>query len=302
MEYLEVKMHKLTLFLNLILSYVFQKKKNFQRDCFSVVIPYYNEIDFLPNTLKSWLNQTKKPNQIILVDNGSTDGSETWIKNYLKDVNDIDLVFLQEPKPGKIFALKKGCSAITGEYVALADADTYYPPHYLELSLTLFTHSSPRISVLMALDVYGKPEAFFSWVGRKYLILVNSIWRKHAFAGGYGQIFRTRTLKEVGGFSEKYWDYVLLDHEIIYRISKKGLSLYHIDLWCKPSKRRKNRNQVSWNTFEQLVYFLTPHSFQGWFFYRFLAKRFKKRDLSQLNLREKPWQKTGHYQNQKSVV
>jgi len=236
------------------------------------------------------------------VDNGSTDGSEARIKHFLKDVKDIDLVFLQEPKPGKIYALKKGCSIINSEFVAFADADTYYPPHYLELSLTLFTHSSPGVSVLMALDVYGNPDAFFSRFRRRYLIFINYLWRKHAFTGGYGQIFRTKTLMEVGGFSEKYWDYVLMDHEIIYRVFKKGVSLYHIDLWCKPSKRRKDRNQVRWNKFEQLVYYFTPYCFQEWFFYRFLANRFEKRGLNQLRLREKPWQKTRDHQNQKSVV
>jgi glycosyltransferase involved in cell wall biosynthesis len=281
---------------------MFPKKKNLEKGAFSVVLPYYNEIDFLLNTLKSWLRQTKKPAQIILVDNGSTDGSEAFIKSIFKEVNDIDLVYLQEPKPGKTHALKKGCAAVNSEFVALADADTYYPPHYLEFSLILFNQSSPRTSVIMALDENGNPDAFFSIFRRKLLIMAHSIWKKHAFTGGYGQVFRTRSLEEAGGFSERIWDYVLLDHEIIYRIGKKGLTLYHIDLWCKPSTRRRDRNRVSWNTFEKAVYFSTPHRFQGWFFYRFLASRFKKRGLSQLNLREKTWQETARYQNQKSAV
>lgn len=279
-----------------------QKKKHLEKGAFSVVLPYYNEIDFLPGTLKSLLEQTKKPAQIILVDNGSTDGSETHIKKILKDVVDIDLVYLQEPRPGKTHALKKGCTAVNCEFIALADADTYYPPHYLELSLILFNQSSQKISVLMGLDEYGNPDAVFSVLRRKLLILGHSIWKKHAFTGGYGQVFRTRSLAEAGGFSERHWDYVLLDHEIIYRICKRGLTLYHIDLWCKPSLRRRDRNRVSWNTFEKAAYFCTPYPLQGWFFYRFLASRFKRRGLSQLNLREKPWQETGHFQNQKSAV
>ena len=42
----------------------------------SVVIPYYNEAGFLPQTLRSLLAQTRVPDQLILVDNGSTDGTE----------------------------------------------------------------------------------------------------------------------------------------------------------------------------------------------------------------------------------
>jgi hypothetical protein len=46
---------------------------------------------------------------------------------------------------------------------------------------------------------------------------------------------------------------------------------------------------VRWNLFERFLYYLVPYSLHGWFFYGFLASRFKKRDLNHLRLREKPW-------------
>ena len=61
---------------------------------FSVVLPYYNEADFLENTLLSWLNQKRTPDQIILIDNGSTDGSETVARQVLKDTDSIEVKFL----------------------------------------------------------------------------------------------------------------------------------------------------------------------------------------------------------------
>lgn len=255
----------------------------------SVVLPYYNEAQFLPDTITSLLSQSHKPDQIILVDNGSTDQSEEIIRECLKKEKHMVKIFLKEPLPGKIQALQKGCLMVRGEFVALVDADTFYPPHYFKLALNLFRESSARISAVMALDVYRKPYCWASRLRRHYLIFISSIWRKHAFTGGYGQIFRTRALLEAGGFSEKYWSYVLLDHEIMYRIFKKGRSRYHKDLWCNPSSRRKDRKRVRWNIFEQMVYYFTPHIFQDWFFYYFLANRFRKRGLNQQRLREKPW-------------
>ena len=47
----------------------------------SVVIPSYNRKEFLKRSIDSAINQTKKPFEIIIVDDGSTDGTETMIKS-----------------------------------------------------------------------------------------------------------------------------------------------------------------------------------------------------------------------------
>jgi glycosyltransferase involved in cell wall biosynthesis len=264
-----------------------------RQNLFSVVLPYYNEAGFLENTLLSWLNQKRKPDQIILVDNGSTDGSEAVAREVLKNIDSIEVKFLHESRPGKLYALETGCKAVTCEFVALSDADTFYPAHYLGLCEKLFADSGDRISALMALPEFDRPYAFLSRLRRWYLIGLSKVFKKHTFTGGYGQIFRTRALRQAGGFSEKIWPYVLLDHEIMYRVFKQGLSRYHIDLWCQSSQRRRDRRKVRWNLFERLVYQLTPYPLQEWFFYRFLGPRFEKRGLNQLQLRNKPWQVTG---------
>jgi hypothetical protein len=142
----------------------------------------------------------------------------------------------------------------------------------------------------MALPEFGNPHSVGSKTRRKGLIAFQKLWRKHSFTGGHGQLFRRQALLEAGGFSESLWSYVLLDHEIMYRIFKNGRSLYHRDLWCCPSGRRQDRTRVRWNLPERFLYQLTPHCLQGWFFYHFLKKRFEARGLSQLRLREKPWE------------
>ena len=270
-----------------------QTKEKHNNHSFSVVVVFYNEKLYIERTLVSWLNQTRQPDQIICVDNGSTDGSIRIAKQILEGSRHIKKVFLSEPKPGKIHALEAGCRAVTSEFVALSDADTYYPPHYLEMCEALFSGSDEKLSALMAQEVYGDPSAFFSRFMRGYFVVGQKIQPKHTFTGGYGQVFRMQALVDAGGFSEEIWPYVLLDHEIMYRIFKKGNSLYHMDLWCKPSLRRKNRDRTRWNILERILYMLVPYSLQGWFFYRFLGPRFKKRGLLHLRLREKPWESKG---------
>ena len=75
----------------------------------------------------------------------------------------------------------------------------------------------------MALPEFDRPHALRSRVRRRYFIVLSKLFTKHTFTGGYGQIFRTQALRQAGGFSEKIWPYVLLDHEIMYRIFKQGV-------------------------------------------------------------------------------
>jgi glycosyltransferase involved in cell wall biosynthesis len=263
-----------------------------RKNKYSVVIPYYNEEEYLGKTLFSWLSQEKKPDQMILVDNGSTDRSTEAVLKVLDgpDCRAIEIKYLKESKPGKIHALKQGCAAVNCEFTVMSDADTYYPPHYLAQAERMFRNADKSVSALMALPEYSKPDAISSKIRRRYFVLLSKIFKKHAFTGGYGQIFRTDALEKAGGFSETIWPHVLLDHEIMYRIFKNGRTKYHVDLWCQSSLRRSDRRRVRWNLMERLMYQFTPHRFQEWFFYRYLATHFQKRGLNQLRLREKPWE------------
>ena len=100
---------------------------------------------------------------------------------------------------------------------------------------------------------------------------LSRIFSRQGFVGGYGQVMRAEALRKAGGFSARHWNYVLLDHEILNRIFRYGHSLYHMDLWCVPSRRRADRRRVRWNLFERCLYHLTPYRLQGWYFHGFLA-------------------------------
>ena len=260
-----------------------------QKQAFAVVICIFNEEKFLENTLRSLLAQRSRPEQVILVDNGSTDDSMALAHRLLSQAGVVNVEYLSEPRPGKVHALEKGCGAVRCEFVALFDADTFYPPQYLELCAALFAGSDKNLSALMAIDIYQDPDAFSSRIRRRYPALVSRLRPHLCFTGGYGQVFRTEALERAGGFSEQNWPYVLLDHEIMVRVHKNGASLYSPDLWCRPSPRRTDRSQVRWNLFERALYHLLPSSMQDWFFYRFLAPRFRKRGLFGQRLRERTW-------------
>ena len=259
---------------------------------FSVVIPFYNEASFLPETLRSWLGQTRLPDEIVVVDNGSTDGSVDVCREHLDGFSG-NVVYAADDRPGKVNALETGCRRASGRYLVFADADTYYPPHYLALAEDLIRRTGDRTVALMAQGTGNRPDRLPMRIRRGFYVSLSHILRKQTFTGGYGQIIRSDVLTNAGGFSERQWPYVLVDHEIMQRVFKYGDSLYHIDFWCIPSGRRKDRSRVRWTLPERLLYHITPFRLKDRFFYDFLGPRLAARGMTHLNLRDRSWESAG---------
>ncbi|MGN5373637.1 glycosyltransferase family 2 protein [Sphingomonas hankookensis] len=247
------------------------------------VIAYYNEADFLPATLAALAAQTV-PFRLVLVDNGSTDGSDAIARDFAAP--GVEVVHLSEARPGKIHALETAMAHLTTEFSAFGDADTYYPPHYLAEAQRAFD-ADPRTVAVMALGVDASGQRLRRAL---YAGIVTKILSKQTHTGGYGQAFRTSALVKAGGFSEQLWPYVLLDHEIMQRVAKLGRVVYPFDFWAKPSPRRSDRRRVRWTLAERILYHATPFAAKDWYFHRFLGPRLKARGITHLNLRDKPWE------------
>ncbi len=95
---------------------------------FSVVIPVYNKEGFIGDTLRSVLAQTVSDFEIVVVNDGSTDGSKQIIEQF----NDARVRYIEQPNQGVSAARNKGIAEAKGHYVALLDADDYWQPTYLE--------------------------------------------------------------------------------------------------------------------------------------------------------------------------
>ena len=255
---------------------------------FAVVLPYYNEASYVRATIASLLAQSHPIRQLILVDNGSTDGSEAICRRQLANCDIPEILFLQEPRPGVIHALERGARHVRTEFLVFVDADTYYPPHYLATAARLFRAGGDRCIGVMAKDLYEPHDTWASIVKRWLYTGLSKVLRWQAFTGCAGQAFRTAAFRASGGYSIDHWQYVLQDHELINRIHKLGRTIYHPDHWCITSSRRSDRTSVSWTRGEQVLYFLTPSWGHDWLF-KFFARRFEARHMDQLKLREQTW-------------
>lgn len=105
----------------------------------SVVIPTYNGIRYLSDCLDSLRNQIRMPDDIILVDDGSSDGTDSFVSNSYPEVNLICL----ESNRGFAAAVNEGIRQAGGNYIALLNNDTRAAPQWLsELEKTLDEHPS----------------------------------------------------------------------------------------------------------------------------------------------------------------
>lgn len=254
----------------------------------SVVIPYYNEANYIGLTLESLIAQTLKPDCIILIDNGSTDCSEQSCRAVMARAPEIPALFLSDPTPGQVHALKTGIEAVTTEFVAICDADTYYPPHYLARAHRCFQDHGPDVLAMIAYYLDLRHDAWRQSISAYHQLLAARLLTRQCHSGGAGQCFRTEALRQAGGYAAGHWPYVLKDHELIHRILKIGRTNYHIDLWCAPSPRRSDRQLVRWNLFERLLYHATPFALKDWYFYSFLKHRFATRGMEDIRLRGIP--------------
>lgn len=255
----------------------------------SVVIPYYNERDFLPATLASLTNQTLKPFRLILVDNASTDGGREAAADALEGVAGVEAVFLHEARPGQVHALETGIGAVDTPLVAICDADTRYPPDYLARADRLFERFGEETVAVLAFGVAGAPHGLAGRLTRAKGAAMGALLARQCHAGGYGHAFRTAALRAAGGYSCARWPHVLKDHELMHRVMKVGRVRYDFSHWCVASDRRADRGRVRWTLPERLLYHVTPYALKDWFFYRFLAPRFARRRLDDTNLRAQPW-------------
>jgi glycosyltransferase involved in cell wall biosynthesis len=251
----------------------------------SVVIPVYNEADFLPQTLESLTAQTV-PCHLIIVDNGSSDGCIDAARRQLADYPG-KVTILQESRAGQVHALRLGICAVTTEFTAICDADTRYPPDYLSMATKVFDARGAKCVAVCA--YLRRRVGLGAWGSMVHRLLAARLLPHQNHTSGAAQMFRTATLRAAGGYDPARWPYVLKDHELMHRVLQHGHQAYHHKLWCTTSDRRTDRSAVRWTLVERIIYHLTPTKRQHDFFYRFLAGRFEARGQRDTVLRQRDW-------------
>lgn len=118
----------------------------------SIIIPVYNVKNYLDKCVKSVLNQTLKEIEVIIVDDGSTDGSGQICDSYLTD-NRVRVI--HKPNGGLSDARNTGVMEAKAKYVGFVDSDDYIECDMYELLLTNIINYNADISFCGIYDVFA---------------------------------------------------------------------------------------------------------------------------------------------------
>jgi CDP-glycerol glycerophosphotransferase len=111
----------------------------------SVVVPFHNNEDLLGDCLRSIAAQTAADLEVIMVDDGSTDGSAEVARRQAQADPRFTLIRVLNGGPG--FARNRGVEQVSGEFLAFVDADDLLPSHAFEIMLhTLQASGSDFVS------------------------------------------------------------------------------------------------------------------------------------------------------------
>ena len=203
----------------------------------SIVIPNFNGLGFLPCVLGSLRRQSYTDFEVILVDNGSSDASLSYVKEEHPWVRVIAL----SENTGFARAVNLGISDSRGRYVVLLNNDTEAEEDFLlELVSGMERHPDAFAAGARMMAFYHREEGLLDDAGNYYCVLG---W---AFARGKGKkaelfqkeeeifsacagaaIYRRELLEKIGGFDENHFAY-LEDVDLCYRARLYGYSCWYL--------------------------------------------------------------------------
>ena len=137
-----------------------------KRPTLSVILPHYNHEKLLPRALDSYLNQSVQADEILVMDDCSTDGSIAIIEEYARKYPSVRLY--QAPKNvGNIVNGNLGLEMVEGDFIYWAASDDFVHPGFFEKSLDLLAeHPDARISCTVG-DWRDEKSGLITHIGTK---------------------------------------------------------------------------------------------------------------------------------------
>ena len=188
----------------------------------SVLMPVYNGEKFLSQAIESILNQTFTDFELILIDDGSTDSSNTIIQRYAK--KDSRVILTRQANSGIVSALNAALFAARGKYAARMDADDICIADRFEKQID-FLEANPSVLVvggqgylidedddlISPISVVLDHDSIDSDLINKF----NSKAMIHP-----ATMFRTEKIKELGGYRDDFiW---AEDLDLFLRVAERG--------------------------------------------------------------------------------
>jgi glycosyltransferase involved in cell wall biosynthesis len=213
-----------------------------EKSLVSVILPTYNRRDLIGRSIRSVLAQTYRNFELLVVDDGSTDATDSVVKSF----TDARVKYLRiAGNKGPGFARNLGIEASTGSLVAFQDSDDEWAPQKLESHVTAFEAGLPSTGVVYSdmLRVHERGDVRYhdspKIVRGRLLNPLTHFYQVH-YLGVQSSVIRRKCLDAVGGFNVRlpcFEDLDLFirlsDHCDFVHIREPLVKYYETDGICK---------------------------------------------------------------------
>ena len=172
----------------------------------SIIVPVYNTRAFVCQAVDACLNQAQVDIEVIVVDDGSTDGSGEVLAGF----RDPRLKYFYQENQGQSSAINLGVAASQGDYIKLLDADDWIPPNHVATQLaSLSDHVDAVASCRWGyfLQDFHQPEVRYEVTNRDYEDpmewIVDSLTCDEGMMGGWMWLIPREVWIRAGGYNER---------------------------------------------------------------------------------------------------
>lgn len=224
----------------------------------TVVIPVYNERETLKEIVQQVLD-TKLPYEIILVDDGSTDGTRALYPE-IEAMDPSIRIILHERNMGKGGALRTGFDAAEGEVIIIQDADLEYDPR--DYPALLQPIEEGKAAVVYGSRFRGGPTKtmfFLNMVGNKFITLVANILYNTILTDVETcyKVFRADVIKGIPlrarGFE--------FEPEVTAKVLKRGHRIYEVPISYNGREYEEGKKIQPWKDGPIAVWCLIKYKF-----------------------------------------
>ena len=213
----------------------------------SVVIPVYNEFDTI-ETLIARVMSVGLADEIIIIDDGSTDGTRKLLQEFAPAHESIRLI-LHEKNQGKGAAVQTGFQAATGDLILIQDADLEYDPRdYVTLLKPIRDGVADVVYGSRFLGAPRRVTMFWHMVANKMLtfmtnLLFNSILTD--METGY-KLFKSEIIKNIPLRSKRF----NIEPEITAKLLKRRVRIFEVPITFNPREYEEGKKIGLGDAFE----------------------------------------------------
>ena len=194
----------------------------------SIVIPCYNEKNTIAKIVEAVRNAPVENKEIIVIDDGSNDGTQTLLREKLSGA--IDQIIYHPVNRGKGAALRAGFEAASGDIILVQDADLEYSPEEYPVLLEPII-SGKADAVFGSRFMGGRPHRvvfFWHMVGNRFLTLLSNMFTNLNLTDletGY-KAFRAPLIKSIQIEENRFG----FEPEITAKLAKKRCRIYEVGI------------------------------------------------------------------------